>query len=422
MIFMPRMLRLGMSTNFVWEPRKKRNLVIVVVDDECRFAEQDSGVTKVLEEAALPLLREQACGWSETRAIGFFRLLATPEDANKMLVFIEDWLREIIDQDTRVYFLVDALYGPDGDPTPAIHTINELTKSYSRDHIAYLTKAGNVPAVGLLPNYIKFEKGTEATYAQTHGVLSPEFLAFFGKDWHEDEIVDEAIQFYAQAWEAHWKVKKWQEDCLKDKTSDQLRVLAAWLGLPIDALYKSPDKGESAKSLMIWKEDSLWESPPGRPGERRKIKGKVLKAVLARLGIPFIDPIQFPPTDPIPDEEFITMPCVPCFPFLVSLRSFLWHCEKEVGAVNTVSFFQSPNLNGFCLTLPLENPHGLGEEFRQSVSDLRFCKAHGLTTGTGLEYMSLFTKEYMSLFTCGTETSIVNVVISENQIDVTWGV
>ena len=154
---------IGRIPHFVWY-RDTGNLVIVVIDDECGYACQNPDNLLDPQLAILPLLREVACSWEETRAIGFFRLMDTRSSADKVLELIDEWLDEITEPDTRVYFLVDALYGP-GFGVASNHTIERLTSSYSypKDHIAYLTRAGAGP-VDFLSGYKQFRKAQQADY------------------------------------------------------------------------------------------------------------------------------------------------------------------------------------------------------------------------------------------------------------------
>ena len=400
----------GKIPNYVWEQDMKTdigNLVIVVIDDEWDWSEGDPASLNP-DEAVLAQLRYQACKMSDVRGIGFFPLPPIPEDVPIILEFVQQWLDCITSSDTRVYFLVDALYGPPSNNNfkAANCVIDNLTTSpylYPKENIAYLTKAGSGIGTDLRENHKRFEKTGQAFYAQKNDRFRPNLLSFLGKGWHEDKFIDDAIQLYAQAWEARWTVEGWKHECFEDKGSDQLRSLAAWLDISIDALYFSPDEGESAKSLMIWDEDCPWESAPGRVVGRRAIQGKVLNAVLKKLEIPF---------DPILDEEFIAMPCVPCFPFLVSLRSVLWRCEKEGALVEKMDFSQINSLNIFSLVLPLANPPRLGVDFDNSLNSLSYCKTGDLTHSSK--------KDYMCLFTDGPGKQIVRIVTSENSIAITW--
>ena len=96
--------------HYVWQ-RDTGNLVIVVIDDQCGLARADSNQLRILHEAILPLLREHVCKWEETKAIGFFRLMAMTDDADKVLECIQDWLNELKGCSYEKRFLVDALYG-----------------------------------------------------------------------------------------------------------------------------------------------------------------------------------------------------------------------------------------------------------------------------------------------------------------------
>ena len=160
-MFNHRVISLGRVENHVWERDPlEGNLVIVVIDDECGYACLNSDNLLDPQLAILPLLREVACSWEETRAIGFFRLMDTTNSADKVLKLIDEWLDEITEPDTQVRFLVDDLYGH-GVATGSLHTIKELSKSYLQNHIAYLTRAG---ALVSLPGYKLFGKAQQADY------------------------------------------------------------------------------------------------------------------------------------------------------------------------------------------------------------------------------------------------------------------
>ena len=418
-------LYLGETEHYVWQ-RDIGNLVIVVIDDQCGIALADPDKVLILDQAVLPLLRKHVCSWEDTRAIGFFRLMGSKTGADKVLEFIhQKWLDEISDSDTRVYFLVDVLYG-DGVGVAIPHIIEKLAKSYlyPQANIAYLTRGGTPVLVSLPSGYTIFQKGDEAGWAQTHKNLSPELMSFFGKGMHADGVIDAAIRFYATPWKAGWNGEGWDHDYLEDKkkNSDQLRALVEWLGESVlidDLVPQSSDKTESAKSLMIWHGEDLWEkeNPPWKARDRRRIKGKVLNAVLKKLDIPF---------DPIPDDKSVTMPCVPCFPFLVSLRSFLQRCKKEEIEVSKMYFFQlgeNPQVNIFRLVLPLKDPSMLAKKllglertgaFTSSLRDVPHCRTSELTSTEG--------KDYMRLFTEGTELPVVAVEIGPGQINLIWSV
>ena len=421
----------------VWERQPPDgNLVIVVIDDECEEARKKSSDLLDPQKAILPLLRETACQWQETRAIGFFALMENRAGADIVIDRISEWLNGIIDPSTQVYFLVDLVYhgqGYDRITEVPNHTIKRLKTRYPKEHIAYLSRAAaqraNVededePTI-LFPGYRAFQKAQQAIYIQQHGKFRSDLMSFLGKGRHEDELITDAIQFYAKPWEENWAGEGWEHDSLEEPDSHQLRALTEWLNVPVDELiFDLTDKTDSAKSLMIWNEDDLWEkeNPPWKARDRRRIKGKVLNAALKKLEIPL--------ASPIPDESSITMPCVPCFPFLVSLRSFLWRCQKEEDeiAVDKMCFFQlggNPQVNIFRLVLPLKDPFmltkkffGIGEEragaFTSALRDVPHCRTDKLMGAEG--------EGYIRLFKDGTELPVVAVEIAPNQINLIWSV
>ena len=405
------------------------NLVIVVIDDECEAARRDSSRILDPQIAILPLLRETTCQWQETRAIGFFALMENIAGADIVIDRISEWLNGIIDHNTQVYFLVDLVYHGQGynriTEVPN-HTINRLKTWYPKEHIAYLTRAAaqraNVenedePAI-LLPGYKAFQKAHQAIYIQQHGKFHPDLRSFFGKGRHEDAIIADAIQLYATPWAENWAEDGWHHDRLQETDSAQSKALAEWLGdsISISELHESPHQGESAKSLMIWKEEYLWEEPPWEGGIRRPIQGNVLNAALKKFGIRLS----------VPNEEAITMPCVPCFPFLVSLRNFLWFCEKEedradIEKIRFSKWGKNPQIYMISLMLPLKDSARLARKFfgieRQgtftnALKDVTYCRTDGLM-GDG---------DYMRLFKNGTELPVVAVEIVPNQINLIWSV
>ena len=410
----------------VWE-RDSGNLVIVVIDDfwdNCLACSEEVDVTHRI----FPLLKKYAFTLPDTHAIGFFPLAADEEGADKVLEYIQKWLEDIGTEDTRVYFLVDVMSGNPDNPELAYRcTKDRLECLYEPEHVRNLTGAGGTGKI--LDPDTDFVKSIEAAHIQRNKKFSPKFMKFLGIGLHEDLIIDAAIQFYGKAWETNWNPQGWAHDYLEGRNRDSphLQALAEWLGDPVsidDLVSNETDQTESAKSLMIWDEEDLWgsENPPWSVRDRRPIKGKVLNAVLRKLGIPLSE------THPIPDERLITMPCVPCFPFLVSLRGFLWRCEEEEKkiSVSEMCFFQlgeNPQVNIFRLVLPLRDPamlakkfFGIGEEragaFTNSLRDLTCCKTDGLT-GHG---------DYIPLFGNGTESPVVAVEIAPGQINLIWSV
>ena len=426
-------LKQGEVFRHVWQ-RDAGNLVVVVIDDELQFADPDINDLSYLQndQACLPMLRDQTLEWSYTRAIGFFPLAENPDKGNEVLEYIKRWLDTVINPpDTRVYFLVDIVHGvgQSSNIGTSQHVTDQLIEKYSHnpDHIRYITRGGGGPNAPISEE--NFDKGIEYSYFKRNGKVSQKILSFFGIGSHTDGIISHAIQFYAKAWELNWNPQGWAHDYLQgnNRNSPHLQALAEWLGDSVsidDLVSNNTVQTESAKSLMIWHEEDLWnkENPPWKARDRRRIKGKVLNAVLRKLGIPLSK------TNPIPDEGLITMPCVPCFPFLVSLRGFLWRCEEEEEeiSVSEMCFFQlgeNPQVNIFRLVLPLRNPvelaqkfFGIGEEragaFTNSLRNLTCCRTEGLD-GTG---------DYMSLFTNGTEAPVVAVEIAPKQINLIWSV
>ena len=421
MSFRDKKLPQGFTSHYVYE-RGTGNRVIVVIDDECGEAMKDPSDVNFLHQRVLPLLRKYACQTSYIRAIGFFRLFSDESSADDTLAIIRDWVAEVTDSSTQVYFLLDVLYG-ENPALAAPHIVKKLTippYSYPRDHIAYLTQGA--PPIGLPEVYDTFLKVFEAEHLENHEVFSPKLMSFLGIDLHENELINGAIQFYANPWEARWPGEGWAHDELQNKCSDHLRALADWLKIDVNDLCDWQE-GQSAKSLMIWvptkSNDSLW-------GTRRRIQGEVLKAAMEKLKIPVSK------TAPIP-EESIKMPCTPCLPFLISLRSFLSSCEKHEKPVpvKEIQFRQDDKHCGFRLILKksLEDPDGLKNRYcnikskpgkhplgehplAKALVELTYCITDGLED-VGRYYMRLFTE--------GTERSVIEVKeINEDYIELIW--
>ena len=436
------------SDAYVWY-RDSGNRVIVVIDDEwhwCRRPWSKVPTRKII----YPLLKEGACALSDIQAIGFFPLAADRSDAHKVLEAIKKWLDGIKKQEFRVYFLVDVVsdhsrvinsHRNEFNPEIAYRsTIEWLEKNgYPLECIRNLTYAGGDEQV-LNPTR-DFQKMPEALYIREHcKKFSPRFMEFLGIGLHKDEIIDNAIQFYAKAWEedrlgcTHFNATGWCHDCLQEKDSNQLKELANWLDVSPDHFCER-DMQESAKALMIWKERDLWEDPPWKVRDRRRIKGKVLNAVLKKL--------EIRSTDSVPDDDPIVMPCVPCFPFLVSLRGLLWRCEQDKVQIEGVCFFKlgedKPQANIFRFMLEdrevsealarrffgqlvpehLVDPKDLRDPgaVTQSLKYLICCK----TLESPKDNNANQEQKYINLF-YGTELPVVAVEIGAGQINIIWSV
>lgn len=162
MSFTHETLYTGEADHYVWH-RDTGNLVIVVIDEKCKYATHDSSTGLAGHWTILPLLREFACKWEETRAIGFFQLMDTVDCADEVLELIQEWLDKVTTTDTRVRFLIDALHGV-VSVVASNHIVAKLTQSYPQDHIAYLTLAGLPAFVELLPGYEIFQAVQQADY------------------------------------------------------------------------------------------------------------------------------------------------------------------------------------------------------------------------------------------------------------------
>ena len=192
---LPIMLSDGDDFNFVWE-QKLGDLVIIVLDDYSDYVKGSPDAQNPLM-GALPQLRLRACELPNTRAIGFFVLPGNQNDADEVLQSIQNWIKDITipEHNMQVRFLVDALYGSDGDETVEFsnYIIEKLVDLGLGKHIAYLTQAGE-GAAGLLSGYPVFSKADETNYARQHKVFSPELMSFLGPHKHEDEIINDAVE------------------------------------------------------------------------------------------------------------------------------------------------------------------------------------------------------------------------------------
>ena len=179
MNFVYEVLRLGFTENFVWH-RDTGDLVIVVIDDECGVANKNPDNLLDPQQAILPQLREQACGWIETRGIGFFRLMDTTQDADRVLQRVDEWLNGITTSDTQVYFLVDFLYAG-GVSVTCNYMIEKLTSTYNyeQDHVAYLTRAAE-DNKRLLNGYQRFRKAQNSEYIRSRSDVHPNLRRFLG--------------------------------------------------------------------------------------------------------------------------------------------------------------------------------------------------------------------------------------------------
>ena len=190
----------GEVPNLIWQ-RNSGELVIVVIDDEFFRADGDPDSFDP-DEASLAQLRHQVSKWQDAKAIGFFPLPPIKEDVPKVWDFIQEWLGEIATPDSRIYFFVDALYGPPTDRSfeTSNYFVKLMTSGYvpSKEHIAYLTKAGPGLEDDLLPGYVCFEKAAHAFHAQRKDKLMPKFMSFLSEGPHEDEIINDALEITAK--------------------------------------------------------------------------------------------------------------------------------------------------------------------------------------------------------------------------------
>ena len=415
------------KTPQVWY-RGSGDFVIVVIDDECNGAKRDSHSAES-DIKILCLLREEACKLPDTRAIGFFPLEKNWNTANQVLDLISEWLTQNTCKDTRIYFLVDALcgYGVDATHETSLQTACQLATTYNCNHIAYLTRGADDQLEAVLKDYRHFKKGDEIVHLQ-RGNFSPELMPFFGMGLHDDKIIDDAIQFYAKPWAtlgklgcSHrkptgWYSLGWCHDCLEKKDSKQPKALAKWLSKVSSCDLCDWEEGESAKCLMIWIGCKLWER------NLRRIQGNVLKVALEKFEIPLSA------TCSIPDEP-ITMPCTPCFPFLVSLRSFLLRCKEKKPEVSEVQFIQENHDYIFRLMMKFRDHTQFEHRFRETLctDGKEFSAVHTFTRS--LRYLihckteeleSDYGREYMRLFTDGTEKPVFQVEIASDHIDLIW--
>lgn len=394
------------------------NLVIVVIDDEFDYADKCPGTLHDPSLEVFPLLRTHVTNWDNTRAVGFFDFTIEEKEVAKDLEHIQEWINEIKDDDTEVYFFVDVRVGPPGNAVVASDAyIKKLTKSYPPDQIAYLTKSvyGHKTSKHSGFEHLDFQKGDVTDYATSHGELSPEFMAFLGIKLHKDDIINKAIRFYAQAWNKGWRPKGWDHDELEEVCSDHSKALADWLGIDVNDLCNW-QAGESAKALMIWLGSNLLWSK-----SLRRIQGTVLKAVLKKL---------LPSTTicSIPDGP-IDMPCTPCFPLFVSLRNFLLRCEEKGALVSEIKFIQEGNRCTLRLMIKLNDPPKFEKRFRETHCEhkksppvehtftrtliyLIYCMTEGLPDDVR--------RDYMRLFTDGTEEPVVEVEVTSECINLIW--
>ena len=398
------------SPSHVWY-RESGDCVIVVIDDLWHYCKQPPELI-LPPDTILPLLKKAVCLLPDIRAIGYFPLAGDKAGVHTVMERIEEWLNKIKTSETRIYFLVD-IQSAMGDEASCLLTKKWLKKNgYPPEQTRFLSRGGTYT---ITLKDTDFSKLDEYNHIRSDTGISPKLKEFLGIKLHKDEIISEAIKFYIQAWEASWTVKGWDHNKLETQGSVHLEALADWLGdsINVSDLYNWLE-GESAKSLVIWLGgDPLWDT-------RRRIQGKVLKAAMENLEIPLSK------TNAIPAEP-IKMPCTPCLPFLISLRSFLL-CAGEQGApVSEVEFFQNEGHCRFRLILEqdLRDPEGLKSRYYEvskcakplprrhplarSLVELTYCITDGL------EDMG---RDYMRLFTEGTETPVVEVKeIAKGYID-----
>lgn len=149
------------------------------------------------------------------------------------------------------------------------------------------------------------------------------------KEWLELGVLHEipgircALKFYSLPWLDNWSQRfccHWSHRALESRDNKYYKILDKWLNLEVDM--------ESAKCLVIWNLDQHdnkaqhpWEYQTETFYNGRAIKGKVLNAVVQKLGIQPIDNV-------LEDMEYRT-PICPALPFFVSLRDFQEQLSPE---------------------------------------------------------------------------------------------
>ena len=247
---------------------------------------------------------------------------------------------------------------------------------------------------------------------------------------HPESKVFNTMNFYASPWNE--KKHFWYHDDLQNSNGVVISRITNWLTIEPEELTK--DKGESAKSLFLWHGDpqsqNLWGSWSEIYEYRRErhLQGKILKKVCKKLGINIIL------GDSIAGENWMRMPCTPCLPFLVSLKSFLWFLEiKDQRPIEALKLnkFEGDNADAYVLSLKLQDinkndPWGLTEYFYSTnQKDTEHTTTKHLKSLTRCQTIGLSDKKNdeqpcMRLFREGTPKPVVSVEFAPYHIHLMW--
>jgi hypothetical protein len=264
---------------------------------------------------------------------------------------------------------------------------------------------------------------------------------------HPDPVIADAISFFGRPWSEEWEEMRWTHDGFDSKKHLQAHAFTNWLQVDLEALWpNNVYKGESGKCALMWPgEKVMWggwdEAYSHRNG--RLIQGRILNALLRKLGIHL--------EEPLPEQEWFRMPCDPCLPFLVSLRSFLWELARNGPPADYVRLRRYPGdsqCDVYLLTVGLAQnggqAWGLMERFFEILPSMKLIlkgmsvvkepDAHpvaralvkmmfGITSSLSQEVITNYVDEechYLHSFANGPGRPVVAIDFGPHQVNLLW--
>jgi|GEM_PF-4951297 len=377
------------------------NRVVISLDDD--VMELSDAPTNA-SGLALTRLYEHISSWPDTRAVGFFDLpkpARYDEDLAKIALSIKDWIvSKNFGAECKFYFLIDIYFGEGQrlDSMVGERVIIDLPKVLSnlevampQSKFAILSMAGGAQAGGNKLPYKVFKKND--IFPLPHPLNTPldQWLDHSPVEppppppIHPDPYISDAVLFYGSKFQKvedeHGVVWKggWDHDQLQTVQSEQWSQAVGWLfnlpknePMPVHItddeslktlfVFEGIDTDEADVQERIVKDDRpiIWKSGVSGLCDKyrptRILKGQALMAIFKKLGIKV--EVEAKDGCGIRPDGIYRMPCNPCLPFFVSLKSLI--CEMGKGKYHPpkVYFRMLPDhqhdLNIYTISLNLE--------------------------------------------------------------------
>jgi hypothetical protein len=133
--------------SFVWSRDSGSRVLVIVDDDFHHVAGPKPFPARLPESQGLFAVFRHASDLDDTRAVGFFRLPSVEEMFfTELLPNVQDWLDDVTNGETRVYFLIDVFYGKDADIEMGPQIQTQLISRFPNAKFAFLSQTG-IPSI-----------------------------------------------------------------------------------------------------------------------------------------------------------------------------------------------------------------------------------------------------------------------------------